>query len=69
MNALLFHEVGNGIGVYLNKNAGGRKIGSGWAVPTDTGDSDAGTAFERCLYGGIVSLSNGSVGNSRYPDF
>lgn len=64
--ALIYHEVGNGVGVYLNKNAKGKKIGSGWTEPSGDNDSDAGTAFERCLFGGIVSLPSGNLGNKRY---
>jgi hypothetical protein len=64
--ALIYHEVGNGIGVYLNKNAKGKKIGNGWTTPTGDNDFDAGTAFETCLFGGIVSLSWGNLGDKRY---
>jgi hypothetical protein len=68
--ALFYHESGNGVAVAVINSltdAERGKIRGFWhsSIPTKQGDDDPGTGFERCLFGGIVSLRSGNVGNSR----
>jgi YD repeat-containing protein len=76
--ALFIHELGNGLGALRyyrqfaaaktreerNKVKGNHPFAN-QSKPTDQGDSDIGTALERCVFGGIVNLSTGRVGNRR----
>jgi hypothetical protein len=51
---------------YIIRSSDGQGLSVNWGASTDT---PLAADFDGDGYGGIVSLSNGSVGNSRYPDF
>jgi hypothetical protein len=75
LEALYAHEVGNAIAFEKYKDDYTRATGEerdkmgnplmSSSPPTAQGDRDPGVAFERCLYGGIVGLRSGRIGNSR----
>lgn len=74
--AVYYHELGNAIGgkIYADqyiaaKTKGERaKLANPFRTDTratNTGDRDSGVKLERCLFGGIVSLTSGRIGNGR----
>jgi hypothetical protein len=74
--AVFYHELGNAIAgkIYLDQYSAAKtqaerdKLTNPFAIntpATNAGDRDSGVKFERCLFGGIVSLTTGRVGNGR----